>query len=115
MPRLPNIPEPDRKKPLCYDPLRDRFIYLDDLAERKEKVIALDRLTQEQVKKLVIERLKVGPDFQGTSISGPPFTRDDVVKAIEDDTEFGESILTAETTALSELLQKIEEALQEDE
>lgn len=108
---IPNIKGPDRKKPLCYDPERDKFILLDEITKGDEQIIPLESLSQSDLKKLVIERNRVGPDYKMQSISGPPFTRDDIVDEIEKETEFGKMTVQAEISYLKDLLRQIKEAL----
>jgi single-stranded DNA-specific DHH superfamily exonuclease len=113
MPPLPNIPDPDRHKPLCYDPTRQRFITYDDILQGKEPIIRPQTLTHEQRKKLIIQRNKVGPDYQIRSLNGEIFTRDDIIQAIEQETDFGRMSMNAEVSMLSDLLEEIQKAIDE--
>lgn len=108
---IPDIKGPDRKKPLCYDPKREKFILLDEIIKGDEEIIPLESLSQSDQKKLVIERNRVGPDYKMQSISGPPFTRDDIVAEIEKETDFGKTTVQAEISYLKDLLRQIKEAL----
>ncbi len=108
---LPVIDEQNRKKPLCYDPRRRKFIYYDDLVSRSEQVVPVDGLSQSDLKKLVAERLRAGPDFVVQAISGPPMNRDDVVRAVELDEPFGRVTLEAERSYLRDVLRQIEASL----
>ena len=108
---IPDIKGPDREKPLCYDPGRDKFILLDEIIKGEEQIVPLESLSESDLRKLVIERNRVGPDYKMQSISGPPFTRDDIVAEIEKETEFGKMTVQAEISYLKDLLKQIKEAL----
>lgn len=110
---LPEITGPDRQKPLCYDPERNKFIYFDEIITGKEKIVPLEKLNHEQLKKLVVERNRAGPDYIVQVLSGAKYSRDDVIKEIRKQSEFGKMSIQAEVSYLSDLLKQIEEALQE--
>ncbi len=111
MPTLPDIKGPDRQKPLCYDPNRDLFIKFDDLITGKEQIVPIESLTHDQLKKLIVERNRVGPDYTMSTLTGKTYTRDDVIKEIIEQTDFGKMAVEAEAMHLSDLLKQIEEAL----
>lgn len=109
---LPNIKGPARKKPVCYDPNEDRFITIDDLDAGKAGIVPLDRLTEEQLKRLVIERNRVGEDYKVQVDWGvPAMTRDEVIKEIEADTESGRLAVEADLMHVRDLLKQIEDEL----
>jgi len=108
---LPDIKGPDRKKPLCYDPERRKFIYFDELIAKTEKIIPLERLSHEQLKKLIVERYRAGPDFTMQVLSGAKYTRNDLIKEIRKQTDIGKMTMEAEKSYLSELLEQIKESL----
>lgn len=112
MSALPKIDEANRKKPLCYDPKRNRFIYYDELISESEKVIMLENLTKDQLKKLIVERNRAGSDYTVGTLNGEKFNRDDVVKAIIEDTDFGKMAMDAEVSHLSDLLKQIKRELE---
>lgn len=109
---MPRIQGPDRKKPLCYDPQRDKFITFDEIVNGAEPIVPLEQLTAEQLKRLVIERQRVGPDYRVQAMSGPPMSRDDVVEAISRDEPFGRASMEAELSHLRDLLNQIRQAMQ---
>jgi hypothetical protein len=111
MPSLPDIKGPDRNKPLCYDPQRDKFIYYDELIEGTEKIVPLETLTHEQRKKLAAERNRAGSDYTAQVLSGAAHTRDEVTEDILAETDFGKMHTEADLSYLSDLLKQIEEAL----
>ena len=108
---LPKISDADKQKPLGYDPSRRVFIYYDDIVSGREPVIPLERLSPADLKRLVIERHRRGPDYRTQAISGPLYTRDDVVRAIERDEPFGREAVEAESAALRDLLAWLTKAL----
>ena len=104
---MPEIRGPDRNKPIYYDPTTDRFITLDDLEAEKGEIVPVDELTQEQQKRLVIERNRVGSDYTQQAISGPAQTRDEVIREIEAETESGRMAVQADIMYLRDLQKKI--------
>lgn len=108
---IPQIDDANKKKPLCYDPLREKFIYYDEILAKKEPVVLPSALSKEDQKVLVLERQTAGPDYKTQSISGPLMTRDDVVKAIRNNEKFGLITVEAEISYLDELLKQILENL----
>ncbi len=108
---LPEIKDRDRAKPLCYDPEREKFIVFDEIVSGQEKIVSPDQLSDDDLKKLVIERLASGPDFSVQAMSGPPMSRNDVIVAVEQDQSFGQLTLEAEKSYLRRILIEIEHAL----
>lgn len=111
MPQLPDIQGPNRLKPLTYDPERGKFILYDELLSGKERIVPVERLSHEDVKKLIVERNRVGPAYTIRDLNGALLTREDVVQAIESETPFGKITLDAEISYLAELLKQIAAAL----
>lgn len=108
---LPKIDKANLKKPLSYDPKRKKFIYFDDIVSGKEKIIPVESLSDEELKTLVVKRQRAGPDYTVQAISGPPMSRDDVVRAIQQDEPFGRVTIAAEKSYLQDLLSEIERNL----
>ncbi len=104
---MPKIDQANLAKPLGYDPVRGKFIYFDDIVSRREPIIPVDSLSEEDFRKLVIERQRAGPDYTVQAISGPAMRRDDVIRAIERGDKFGGATLEAERSALRDLLEEI--------
>lgn len=110
---LPKIDRHNLRKPLCYDPRRKKFITFREITTGKEKIVPLEKLSQEEMKMLVVERQLKGPDYTMQAISGMPYTRDDVVKSILKEDEVGQMTMEAELSMLKELLHQIEKNLPE--
>lgn len=108
---LPQMDPQNRKKPLGYDATRDTFILFDDIVSGREKITPVDTLSEADLKKLIIERQRVGPDYKVQSMSGQLLTRDDVIRAIEQDEPFGQMTLHAEKSYLRDLLHEIQQNL----
>jgi hypothetical protein len=108
---MPVIDGLNRKKPLCYDPSRKRFIYFDDILSGQQAIVLPSSLSVEDKKRLVIERHRVGPDYAGQAMSGPLMNRNDMVRAIERDEEIGRTAVAAEVSYLVELLAEIKRNL----
>jgi hypothetical protein len=110
---MPKIVGPDRKKPLCYDPEREKFITFDEIFSGTEQIVPLERLNEEDLTRLVIERQRVGPDYRVQVMSGSLMSRDDVVDAILSDDPFGRATVEADLSHLRDLLAQIEEAMRQ--
>ena len=78
---------------------------------RKEPIAPVDSLSEEDFKKLVIERQRAGPDYKVQAITGPPNTRGDVVRAIQRGEPFGRVTLEAEKSTPRDLLAEIQRDL----
>ena len=104
---LPEFDKENIKKPLCYNPKNQKFIYYNDIISGKENIVFLDDLSIFDKKLLVIERLKQGPDFTMQTISGMPYNRNDIIQAILSDKEIGKMTLEAEISMLNDLLKRI--------
>ena len=110
---IPKIEGPDRKKPLCYDPERSKFITLDEILSGSEQIVPLDRLSDNDLKRLVLERQRVGPEYRVQVMSGALISRDDVVELIRRDEPFGRATIEADLSHLRDLLTEIEEAIRQ--
>jgi hypothetical protein len=104
---LPVIDAENRKKPLCYDPKRQKFILYDELLAGTEPIVPISSLGEDDVKKLVIERQRRGPDYDVQAITGPRMSRDDVIAAIERGDPAGMEALEADRAYLEYLLDQI--------
>ena len=105
---MPKIDAANAKKPLGYDASRKKYILFEEILTGKEVIIPIDSLSNEDFKKLVIERQLAGPDYRVQSISGTPMSRDDVVRAIRMGEPFGRMTLEAEKSYLRDLLTEIQ-------
>ena len=101
----------DQKKPLCYDSVRDKFIYYQEIITGKEKIIPIDSLSDADFKKLVIKRVRSGPEIIGGPMTSPFHSREDTINAIKSDTKFGQQTLQTEKSMLRDLLAEIERNL----
>lgn len=109
---MSEMDETSRKRPLCYDPSRNKFILYDDIVSGKEKIIPVDSLSEDDLKKLVIERWRVLPKHKRVqAISGPALSPDDVIRAIEQDKPFGRDTLKAERSTLRDYLDDLQRDL----
>ncbi|MBN1569434.1 MAG: hypothetical protein JXA73_16430 [Acidobacteria bacterium] len=108
---MPVIDDENRKKPLCYDPSRSKFIYYDEIIARAEPIVFPSTLSQSDRKKLVLERQVAGPDYSTQTISGSRITRNDMVQMIQNDEGMGKTTVEAEISYLNELLAEIKRNL----
>jgi hypothetical protein len=111
---IPKIDKENLKKPFCYDPILARFIYFDDIVSGRKKIIPLETLSAADLKKLVLERHRAGPDYRVRATSGPPMLRDDVLQAIEKDEPFGRMIVEVEAQILHDFLAMIQRNMEKE-
>lgn len=104
---LPKIDNRNIHKPLCYDPKRKKFITFNEIVSGKEKIVLIEDLSLDDVKKLVIKRIEVGPEFTMQPMSGTPMTKKDIITAIINDNEIGRMTIEAEVSMLKDLLRNI--------
>ncbi len=104
---LPDIKGPDRDKPLTYDPERQKFITFDELVSGQEPAVPIESLSRDDVKRLILERQRLSPPYKVMDLNGHLMTREDVIRAIETDSDFGRLTVEAEASHLSDLLQQI--------
>lgn len=110
---MPEIDAESRRRPLFYDAKRNKYILFDDIVSLKEKIIPVDSMTEDDLKRLVIMRWRMLPkDTTVQAISGPPLSRDDVIQAIEQDEPFGRDTLEAERSYLRDLLNEIQKNIE---
>lgn len=111
---MPDLDATSRKRPLSYDPARGKFILYDDLVSGDERAFPVEDLSEDDLKKLVIERWRMLPeDTTVQAISGPPYRRDDVIRAIERDDPYGKELLQIEAAYLKMLLEQIQGSLEQ--
>jgi hypothetical protein len=111
MPEMPQLEGQNRLKPLSYDPKTGRFITYDEIISGRAKIVPLDQLSPEQLKNLVLQRQRVGPDYTMSDLNGRAVKRDEIVQQIINDTEFGRMVMKAEIAYLREFLNQIQQAL----
>jgi hypothetical protein len=115
MPSLPDIKGANRLKPLGYDPQTRKYILYDDIINGRAEIVPLNKLTDAQIKELVAERQRVGPDYTMANLKGEMRTRDEIVQEILNETDFGKMMVQAEKSYLSDFLKQIEAALADPE
>lgn len=108
---LPIIDLKNIRKPLCYDPNRNKFIMYDEIISGEEKIVPIEGLSPDDIKTLVIERIHQGPDFTMQTMSGNPITKREIIDAIIRDEDIGKMTLEAEFSMLRDLLTQIGESL----
>jgi len=111
MSQLPKIDEQNRYKPLSYDPKTHHFITFDEFVSCKAKIVPLKELNEEELKNLVAERHRVGPDYKMSDLNGNVLDRNQVVAEIVKGTAFGKKVVGAEISYLTDFLRQIQEAL----
>ncbi len=111
MAKLPEIEGPDRRKPLSYDPATGHYITFDDIVHRQARVVPLDSLSPEDQTHLVLERLRVGPDYTMSDTSGRMLNREQIIEEIKKGTPLGLRVVRAEISYVRELLKQIQDAM----
>ena len=81
-----------------------KLIYYKDVIDGTEKIVMPDKLTDQEKKNLVIERLKAQPETTFADLNGNQLTKSDVIKEIEKNKGYGKSYYDADISYLSDFL-----------
>jgi hypothetical protein len=104
---MPRFDEAHRNKPIAFDPAREKFLLLDEIASGREPLVPLEVLSEPDFKRLVVERIRRDPSFAAQSMSGPIMTGEDAIRAIDRDEPFGRQTVEADRGYLRFLHQQI--------
>ena len=111
---LPPIVESTKSRPLSYDPLRDEFIYYDEVQQGEKKLYPLERLSSEQKLKLAIERQLANPPTTTAVLDKRVFSNEEVAEEMRAHTKFGEQMFRSDINYLEFYLSQFpKEAFQE--
>ena len=94
--RLPPIVESVKARPLSYDPRTDEFIFYEDVERGRKRIYPLEKLTQEQILKLAIERQLTNVPSTTSVLNGRTFTNEQVAQEMRSGTKFGRQMLDAD-------------------
>ncbi len=108
---VPKMDASSRAKPLAYDPAREKLIYYDEIVSGREAIVPVETLSEADFKRLVVERLRAGPDFRMQAISGRLYTCDEAIAAVERDETDVRRLIEAERSYLRAFLLEIRQAL----
>jgi hypothetical protein len=98
---LPPIAEEAKAKPLSYNPQSNEFIYYDKVASGEQKIYPLPRLEKDARKILAIERYQSAEDeMMVSTLNGEAYTKEDIVKEIENETAVGQSFVSLDLNYL---------------
>jgi len=104
-----NISDLEAQKPMAIDS-QGKLLTLDDLAEQKP-YMSLATLEPGQQVSLVLARYDMEPDFEVSILQGDRIGKSQVMKLIEDQTDFGIEAMRAELRYLSDIHSEIEGVL----
>lgn len=72
--------------------------------EKKPSSLAKDKEIQEDIKKLVLARIKAASDDLGISIGSTEYTKEDMLKSVEKEDEVGKEIIEIQMEYLRDLV-----------
>jgi len=104
---MPTIDEAHRGKPIAFDPGRGKFILLEEVAAGLEPLVPIRSLSEEDFRRLVVERIRRDPTFAAQAMSGPAMTGEATIRAIERGEPFGRATLEAERGYLRYLHEQV--------
>lgn len=97
--------ESAKGRPLGLDSNTMGLVYYNDLEIGKKKLIPLESLNNNLLKKLIIERYRTLPDESLTSfLNGKSYTIDEIINEINQETSIGKSFENMEKNYLTYLL-----------
>ena len=93
---LPDIVETAKSRPLSYDPKTEQFIYYDKVEKGAQKIIPLDKLSQEQLLKLAVERKLSDVESTTITLNGEVFTNKQLAKEMKRQSKIGKQMFLAD-------------------
>lgn len=98
---LPPIAEEAKSKPLSYNPHSGEFIYYDKVANGEQKIFPFSRLDKDTRKKLAIKRyLSSEENMLVSTLNGQMYSKEDIVKEIENESSVGDSFISLDLNYL---------------
>ena len=99
--RLPQIMESARKRPLSIDPMTGEFVYYENVANGKQKIFPIGKLSPEQLLRLVAERQLSAEEDTTVILNGRYFSNEQLAREILSQTEIGMQIYDADISYLN--------------
>jgi len=100
----------ERTLPISIDPSTRDFITAEDIRNnRVEHFVRLEKLDEESVKAVVIERIKRAPELKLVVLGGRYITKEVAIKEVTAGTCIGKSIMEIERRAINMTLKHLYE------
>ena len=106
---LPDIVASAKKRPLSYDPKTKRFIYYTDVLNGMSKIYPIDKLNNEELMQLAIERQLTNEPSQTAVLTGQVFSNEQVADEIRKQTKIGRQLFNADIEYLKFYLSQFPE------
>lgn len=97
--QLPAIVPSARLRPLSIDPHDGSFIYYDDVAQGKRKIVPIELLHDTDVQKLAVERERTNEPMV-TVLQDKEYTNSDRIREMEGNTEVGKKLISMDINYL---------------
>ncbi|WP_111669978.1 hypothetical protein [Algoriphagus litoralis] len=98
---LPPIAIEAKAKPLSYNPQSGEFIYYDKVASGEQKIYPFSRLEKDARKILAIKRYQSArEEMMVSTLNGETYTKEDIVKEIENETTVGQGFVSLDLNYL---------------
>jgi hypothetical protein len=110
---LPQLDETSRKRPIGYCPTCNQFVYYDQVVSGQTQIIPLDTLSEDDLKKLVIERYRVLGQETRIGPMASLYSPEAIVRMIEEGEPFGLMTVQAETNYLRSFLDDLAHDLEQ--
>jgi hypothetical protein len=104
--QLPDIIETAKKRPLSINPLTGSFIYYEKVQTEDQKIIPIEKLNQEQLMKLIVERELSNEPNTTVTLNGESFSNEELAKEILLQTKIGKQIYNSEVDYLKFYLEQ---------
>lgn len=96
MPQLPPIIASAKSRPLSYNPQTGSFIYYDDVQEGKARLYPLDKLQENDLLRLAIERQKQNGGVETGVLNGNSYSAEEAVAEMRNGTKLGKQLVQAD-------------------
>lgn len=94
--QLPNIVAAAKRRPLSYNPETKSYIYYDDVAEGKAKLYPIEKLSESELRNLIIKRQLTNPPNTTSTLQGAFFSNEELAEEIQKGSKIGEQMFRAD-------------------
>ena len=98
--KLPPIVASAKSRPLSFDPRSGSFIYYDEVCSGRQKIYPVDKLSDEQLLKLAIERQLRNIPTTTTTLNGRSYSNEQLAEEMRSKSKFGQQMLETDVNYL---------------
>lgn len=107
--KLPFIIEGARNRPLSFDPLKNEYIYYNEVQEGIKRIVPLDTLSDEQLINLSVERQLTNEPTTTVVLTGQTLSNEQLALEIKNQTKIGKQIFLTDINYLKYYLSQFPE------